>query len=251
MGDFTGKNALITGSSQGIGLAIARTLSARGAAVVLNYPNEADRGNADGAAAALRTNGGRAVAVMADITKQTDIVHLFDKAEEAHGRLDIVVANAGGNVRHATLEQSTEELWDAVNALNARSTYFIFQQAARRLNDNGRIIGMSSSTTRVPYAGTAIYAGAKAAIEQYCRTISKEVGHRGITVNSVAPGMTDTEGLRASTVPAERYDLVKSMTPLGRVGGAQDVADAVVMLLGADAHWITGQHVNAGGGAFH
>lgn len=251
MKDFENKNALITGSSQGIGLAIARTLASRGAAVTLNYPREVDRNAAEAAVLAIRDAGGRAIAVMADITRQADIVRLFDEAEAAHGRLDFVVANAGGNIRHATLEQSTEELWDAVNALNARSTFFIFQQAAARLNDNGRIVGMSSSTTRLPYPGTAIYAGAKAAIEQYCKTISKEIGHRGITVNSVAPGMTDTEGLRASTVPMERYDIVKSITPLGRVGLAQDVADTVIMVLGRDAHWLTGQHINAGGGAFH
>jgi 3-oxoacyl-[acyl-carrier protein] reductase len=251
MGQFDGKTALVSGSSQGIGKAVAVTLGKRGAAVTLNYPRDEDRANAEAGVAEIKAAGGRAIAVKADVTKLADIARLYDEAEKAHGKLDFVVANAGGNIRHALFADTTEELWEAVNNLNAKSTFFIFKEAVKRLNDNGRLIGLSSSTTRIVYAGNGIYAGAKAAIELYCKTLSKEIGHRGITVNSVAPGMTDTEGLRASTVPPERYELVKGLTPLGRLGVAQDVADVILMLLGEDAHWVTGQHVNAGGGAFH
>lgn len=251
MGQFDGKTALVSGSSQGIGKAVAVTIGKRGCAVTLNYPRDEDRANAEAGVAEIQAAGGRAVAVKADITKIPDIVRLFDEAERAHGKLDFVVANAGGNIRHSLFLDTTEDLWEAVNNLNAKSTFFTFKEAAARLNDGGRIIGLSSSTTKLPYAGNGIYAGAKAAIELYCKTLSKEIGHRGITVNSVSPGMTDTEGLRASTVPPERYEIVRNLTPLGRIGVAQDVAEAIVMLLGDDAHWITGQHVNAGGGAFH
>lgn len=251
MGQFDGKTALVSGSSQGIGRAVAVTLGKRGAAVTLNYPRDEDRANAEAGVAEIKAAGGRAIAVKADVSKVAEIVRLYDEAERAHGRLDFVVANAGGNIHHATFEDTSEELWEAVNNLNAKSTFFIFREAVKRLNDNGRLIGLSSSTTRIIYPGNGVYAGAKAAIECYCKTLSKEIGHRGITVNSVAPGMTITEGLRASTVPPERYELVKNMTPLGRLGEAQDVADVILMLLGDDAHWVTGQHVNAGGGAFH
>lgn len=251
MGQFTGKTALVTGSSQGIGCAVAKTLAARGAAVTLNYPRDTDRPMAEAALDAIHAAGGKAIAIKADVTSEADVIRLFDEAEKAHGRLDFVVANAGGNVRHCTFLDADAELWEAITALNAKSTFFTFQQAARRLNDNGRIIGLSSSTTRLPYPGTGLYAGAKAAIELYCKVLSKEIGHRGITVNSVSPGMTDTEGLRASTVPEERFEIVRNMTPLGRIGVAQDVGDVIVMLLGDDAHWVTGQHLNAGGGAFH
>jgi 3-oxoacyl-[acyl-carrier protein] reductase len=248
---FKGKTALVTGSSQGIGRAVGETLGKRGAAVTLNYPRDEDRANAEAGVAAIVAAGGRAVAVKADVTRLSEIERLFDEAEKAFGRLDFVVSNAGGNIRHSLVMETTEELFDAVTTLNAKATFFVFQQAAKRMNDYGRLIGLSSSTTRLPYAGNAIYAGAKAAIELYCKTLSKEIGHRGITVNSVSPGMTITEGLRASTVPPERFELVKNMTPLGRLGEAQDVADSIIMLLGDDAHWITGQHINAGGGAFH
>ncbi|WP_404477527.1 SDR family oxidoreductase [Novosphingobium sp. BL-52-GroH] len=251
MKQFEGKTALVSGSSQGIGKALAVELGRRGAAVTINYPRESEEQNAQAAVREIGEAGGRATAVMADISKVGDIVRLFDAAEAAHGKLDFVVANAGGNIRHATVLDTDEELWDAINSLNAKSTFFMFREGARRMNDGGRLIGLSSSTTRVVYPGTAAYAGCKSAIEMYCKTLSKEIGHRGITVNSVAPGMTITEGLRASTVPEERYELVKSITPLGRLGVAQDVADVILMLLGDDAGWVTGQHVNAGGGAFH
>ncbi len=251
MRQFEGKTALVTGSSQGIGRAVAEILGNRGAAVTLNYPFDADRANADAGVAAIKAAGGRAVAVQADVTKLPDIQRLFDESERAFGPLDFVVSNAGGTLKFSTIADCSEELFDKTTSLNAKGTFFVLQQAARRLRDNGRIVGLSSSTTRLPYAGTAPYAGSKAAIELYCKVLSKEVGARGITVNSVSPGMTDTEGLRSSGVPQERYEIVKNLTPLGRIGTARDVAEVIVMLLGDDAHWITGQHVNAGGGAFH
>jgi 3-oxoacyl-[acyl-carrier protein] reductase len=251
MKQFEGKAALITGSSQGIGRALAEALGARGAAVTLNYPFEADRAGAEAGVAAITAAGGRAQAVQADVTKLPDIARLFDAAEAGFGPLDFVVSNAGGIVKFSMFADVTEALFDAATTLNAKGTFFVMQQAARRLRDNGRIIGLSSSTTRLPYAGTAPYAGAKAAIELYCKVLSKEVGARGITVNSVSPGMTDTEGMRSSAPPPERIDIVRGMTPLGRIGVAEDVAGAILMLLSDDARWITGQHINAGGGAFH
>lgn len=248
---FEGKTALITGSSQGIGLAVAKILAARGAAVTLNYPFEADRAAALAGVKDIEAAGGRAVAVQADVTKVADIERLFDEAERAFGPLDFVVSNAGGIVKFSTIDDCTEELFDAATTLNAKGAFFVMQQAARRVRDNGRIIGLSSSTTRVPYPGTAPYAGSKAAIELYCKVLSKEAGSRGVTVNSVSPGMTDTEGMRASKAPPERLEIVRNMTPLGRIGTAEDVAKVIVMLLGDDAAWVTGQHINAGGGAFH
>lgn len=248
---FAGKTALVTGSSQGIGRALAETLGKRGAAVTFNYPFDSDAANAQEGVEAVKKAGGKAIAVKADITKVSEIVRLFDEAENAFGQLDFAIANAGGIVEFSTIADCTEELFDAATTLNAKHTFFVFQQAAKRLRDNGRIIGLSSSTTRIVYPGNAPYAGAKSAIETYAKVLCKELGARGITVNTVAPGLTLTPAPLNSNMPKERFELVKSMTPLGRLAIAQDVADVILMLLSDDAHWVTGQHINAGGGAFH
>lgn len=251
MKQFIGKTALITGASQGIGRALAEKLGRRGASVAVNFPFEADRENALRTVAQIEADGGRAVAIQADVTRLDDIRRLFDETARAFGRPDFVISNAGGIVGFSHIADCNEALFDAAITLNAKGTFFVFQEAAKRVNNGGRIIGLSSSTTRVPYPGTGHYAGAKAAIELFCKVLSKEVGPRGITVNSVSPGMTDTEGLRSSNVPPERLEIVRNLTPLGRIGASDDVANSILMLLGDDAGWITGQHINAGGGAFH
>src|SRR6201996_8453990 len=136
MKQFEGKAALITGSSQGIGRALAQALGERGAAVTLNYPFEADRAGAEAGVAAIQAAGGRAIAVQADVTKVADLARLFDEAEAAHGSLDFVISNAGGIVKFSMFADVTEELFDAATTLNAKGTFFVMQQAARRLRDN-------------------------------------------------------------------------------------------------------------------
>jgi len=248
---FDNKVALITGSTQGIGRATALEIGRRGGSVTVNYPFESDRPDAERVVAEIEADGGRAIAVQADVTDLAAIRRLFDETEAAFGGLDFVVSNAGGTPGFVPIADCSEAMFDAAFGLNAKATFFVLQEAARRVRDQGRIVGLSSSTTRLVYGGTAHYAGAKAAVELYCKVLSKEIGARGITVNSLSPGMTDTEGMRAANPPPERLEIVRNLTPLGRIGQAEDVARAIVMLLGEDARWITGQHINAGGGAFH
>jgi 3-oxoacyl-[acyl-carrier protein] reductase len=247
---FSGKVAIVTGSCRGIGRAIAEELAARGAIVTLNYPFQDDVGEAQEAVAAIEQGGGRAIAVEADLSRMADIGKLFDASARAFGPPDFVISNVGGIVRSCRIEDFDEALFDQVMTLNAKSAFFVLQRAAREVRTGGRIVAISSSTTSMPYPGTAGYAGGKAALELFCAVLAREIGSRQITVNSVSPGLTTTEGMRSAPPPDDRVEQVKAATPLGRLGEAKDIAASVILLLSEDAHWITGQSIKAGGG-FH
>ncbi|WP_167752716.1 SDR family oxidoreductase [Pusillimonas caeni] len=245
---FAGKSALVTGSSQGIGLAVARTLAQRGASVVINYPNESEQDKAQAAVQEIRASGGAATAVLADVTSVSQITRLFDEAEAAYGPLHFVISNVGGTSGFTRFADVDEALWQRTTDLTAKSMFFVLKEAGQRVRDHGRIVGISSSTVRMPYAGVAVYAGAKAAVEVYCKTLAKEVGFRGVTVNCVAPGLTLTEGVGSYGVPPERFEQLKQATPLGRLARSQDIADTIMTVLSDDAHWLTGQFIPAAGG---
>jgi 3-oxoacyl-[acyl-carrier protein] reductase len=241
-----GKVALITGSSQGIGRAIAMTLAARGAAVAVNYSRAGHAHHAEAVAAQIERSGGRSIALCADVTVITQIQDLFSQTLAAFGALDIVVSNAGAGVVKPMIETNEAE-YDALTALNAKAHYFVMREAALRLRDNGRIIVTSSSATAMPFPGSGLYAGAKAAAELYVRALAKEIGHRGITVNAVSPGPVMTESAMNSGL-RERMDWIIAQTPLGRLGEPEDIAKVVAFLASDDAHWLTGQNLRAGGG---
>lgn len=249
-GPFSGKVAIVTGSCRGIGRAIAEELAGRGAGVTLNYPSPDDAGEAQEAVAAIVRGGGRAIAVEADLSRMADIGKLFDASAHEFGPPDFVISNVGGIVRSCRIEDFDEALFDQVMTLNAKSAFFVLQRAARDVRSGGRIVAISSSTTSMPYPGTAGYAGGKAALELFCAVLAREIGSRQITVNAVSPGLTTTEGMRSAPPPDARVDYVRAATPLGRLGDAKDIAASVMMLLSDEAHWITGQTIRAGGG-FH
>lgn len=240
--------AIVTGSSRGMGREIASTLALRGAAVVVNYSANAEADNAATLVAAIEQAGGRAIAVKADVSHVAEIELLFERAAETYGGVDIVVSNAGAAAAIKPIVGVSLAEYDAATAINARAHFFVLRQAARTLRDHGRILVVTSTTVVTPYAGTAIYAGAKAAAEVYARVLAKELGARQITVNALAPGPVDTRTSRQAGDAATRFAGAISMTPLGRLGTPDDIAQVAAFLVSAEARWITGQQIRVGGG---
>jgi 3-oxoacyl-[acyl-carrier protein] reductase len=237
---FEGKAALVTGGTRGIGCAIARRLAADGAAVAVNGRRRADL--AQGLVEEIGTAGGKAVALLADVSKPDEIRRLFDEAEAALGPLDIVVANAGTAVIKPVVE-CTEDDFDHVFDTNTRGVYFTMQEAARRVRDGGRILVTSTGGTRMWFTNTSLYLGSKGAVEQFVRALAQEIGDRGITVNAVCPGYTDTDLL-----PERDRAVAASQSPFGRIGAPEDIAEAYAFLAGDAGRWVTGQHIQVGGG---
>lgn len=241
---LSGKIALVTGSSRGIGRAMVERLSRDGATVVVNYVSRAEK--AQEVAAAVKAGGGTAVALQADVSRFEDIQRLFNRTVEQFGRLDILVNNAGIRITKNVTEIEEEE-FDRLFAINVKGTFFSCQLAARRLSDGGRIINVSSAVTKMMLPGYSIYAASKAAVDQITRTLSKELGGRNITVNAVCPGPVDTELLREGRTK-EQIQQMAQMAALGRIGRVEDIADVVAFLAGDEARWITGQCIHVNGG---
>jgi 3-oxoacyl-[acyl-carrier protein] reductase len=244
VGVLAGKLALVTGGSRGIGRAIVKRLAADGAAVVFSFLR--DQRAAEEVMAAVQAAGGNAYAVQADLGRLAEVRRLFDQAERHLGGLDILVNNASVVVT-VSIAEATEQAYDRVMAVNSRGTFFALQQAARRLRDGGRIVNLSTVNTVLPAPGVAIYAASKAAVEQFTRVAARELAGRGITVNTVSPGATDTAMFRGAN-PPDAPERAAAMTPLGRLGQPADVADVVAFLVGPDARWLTGQNLRASGG---
>jgi 3-oxoacyl-[acyl-carrier protein] reductase len=239
-----GKTALVTGASRGIGKAIALKLGAMGFCVAVNYVN--DETAAASAVAEIEAGGGSAVAVRADIGNVDEVRTLFDRTLSRYGRLDILVNNAGVRL-FKPMAAVTEAEYDAIFDTNVKGVFFACQLAARHMADGGRIINISSSVTRVLMANYGPYAATKGAVEQMTRALAKELGHRGITVNSISPGPTDTELFREGK-SREEIDEFARQTALGRIGIPADIADVVSLLVSKEAGWITGQNICTNGG---
>lgn len=247
MANLHGKVAVVTGASRGIGRAIALRLAQDGASVVVNYAH--NHGAARATVDAITEAGGQALAVQADIASRAAIRQLFDTALSHYGRLDILVANAGYAV-FKPLADISEEDFDATYSVNARGTFFCMQEALRHLCDGGRIVCISTIGTLLNMPGGACYFGAKAAVEQFCRVAAREVAARGITINAVSPGFTDTDMLRATLAASEADAAAQliNMTPLARLGEGRDIAAVVAFLVGPDAAWMTRQNLAVDGG---
>lgn len=240
------KIAIVTGSSRGIGRAIAVRLGAYGANVIVNY--RSDAGAARQVVAAIEESGGQAVAVRADVTDASDLRDLFDAAERHYGGLDIVVGNVG-IARFGPLAACADEDYELIFTTNARATFRMLREAANRVRDNGRIVVISSVAAAMHRPGTAVYGASKAAGDALVRALAKELGPRGITANSVLPGAVRTDAL-IEAFPAGVIEGIAADIPLGRIGEPDDIAEIVAFLASDAARWVTGQALHAGGGMF-
>lgn len=241
-GQLRGKGALITGGTRGIGRAIALGLAAQGAAVVIGYINNEAR--AQEAVNTIVAKGGRATAARADLSRPTEVTRLFDEAEKALGSLDIVVASAA-DILLKPLADCTEEDYNRIFGTNVMGVFFTLKEAARRLREGGRIIVLSTGGTKLFFPDQSLYLGSKGAVEQFVRCLSWELGGRGITVNAISPGPTETDLMQ------DRYrDKAAGMSPFKRIGDPGEVADVAIFLASDAARWVTGQNIGVGGGAF-
>ena len=240
MASLSGKVAIVTGSSSGIGRAIAERLAEDGAIVVVNYGRSAEK--AQQVVTGIQAKGGKAVAVQADMSQVVEARRLVIETVKQFGRLDILVNNAGKFMSKSLME-TTEEEFDQVMALHAKGPYFAMQEAAKVLKEGGRIVNISTLGTHMNFPGATAHLGSKAALEQYTKGLAQELAPRGITVNTVSPVITDTGVL------TEHYrQFGFQLSPFKRLGLPNDIADVVAFLVSEEARWLTGQNIHAGGG---
>jgi 3-oxoacyl-[acyl-carrier protein] reductase len=248
MTSLKNKVALITGSTSGLGKAIAERYATLGADIVINYPK--DRASADEVLSNIKATGANAIALPADISRVAELNRMFEEAKRTFGKIDIVVANAGIEMVEVPVTDFTEEQFDKVFAINTRGTYFTLQQAARHVSDNGRIIYIASSTTSFPMPGMGVYGGSKMTPRYLVNVLSQEIGRRGVTVNSIIPFAVDHSGIFAdpASYPAMRKSLIDSC-PMGRLAEVEDVANAAEFFASDLSSFISGQHLLVNGGA--
>jgi 3-oxoacyl-[acyl-carrier protein] reductase len=246
MSKLKDKVALVTGASKGIGAAIARSLAAEGASVVVNYASS--KAGADTVVAAIEAAGGKAVAVGGDVSKLAEAEGMVAAAIEHFGRLDIVVNNAGV-YEMAPIEETSEALYRRIFDINVLGTLLVTQAAARHLGQGASVINIGSAVTRVTPPGSAVYSGTKGAVDAITGVLARELGPRGIRVNAVNPGMVITEGVHTAGFAGGDFEQwAVGQTPLGRVGQPDDIAPVVTFLASDEAKWVTGELMLASGG---
>ena len=238
------KVAIVTGASRGIGAHIAKTLSRAGAQVVVNYAE--NRLAAEQVAGEIRATGEKAIIVKADVGNADEVRAMFDEAIAQFGKVDILVNNAAIN-RYNRIQETTEEDFDSSFKVNVKGVFLTLREAATRMSNGGRIVNLSSSVTRHMMPTYGIYAATKGAIEQLTRVFAQEIGERGITVNSISPGPTNTERF-AKGKTEEALKRMASMAALGRIGEPADIARVVLFLVSDEAAWVSAQNLGANGG---
>jgi 3-oxoacyl-[acyl-carrier protein] reductase len=244
---LSGKTAVVTGASKGIGAGIAKALASEGANVVVNYAKAKD--DAARVSTEIRSSGGKAITVQADVTNQADVDRLFAETKKAFGTVDILVNNAGV-YEFAALEDVTEASYRRMFDLNVLGTVLSTQAAVKAMNGSGSIINVSSVASLTPVATGSLYSATKGAVDVITRSLAQELGPRNIRVNSLSPGLVETEGTRtAGTSEGDFKSYAISRTPLGRVGQPQDIAKVAVFLASDDSAWMTGEVLPVGGGA--
>jgi len=236
------KVIIVTGASRGIGKEIAVQLAKNGAKVVVNYSNSSKE--AKETVDTITKNNGSAIAIKADVSRKTDVTELFDKTISTYGKVDVLVNNAGVMISKQ-LKDNTEDDFSKQFDINVKGIFNTLQEAYHKLSDNGNIINISSSTVKLMFPTYALYSASKAAVEQITRVFSKEIG-RGISVNALAPGATETE-LFMKGKSQEFIDKLSNMNAFNRLAQPLDIAKVVLFLASDDSKWISGQVIGANG----
>jgi 3-oxoacyl-[acyl-carrier protein] reductase len=240
MKSLSGKVAIVTGASSGIGRAIAERLAEDGAIVVVNYGTSAEK--AQQVVTGIQAKGGKGVAVQSDMSQVSEARRLVNETMKQFSRLDILVNNAGRFMPKPLLD-TTEADFDQIIALNAKGPYFAMQEAVNVLKEGGRIVNISTDGTHLSFPGATAYLGSKGALEQYTKGLAQELASRGITVNTVSPGFTET-GMMTDQFRQTGIQ----MSPFKRLGLPKDIADVVAFIVSEEARWLTGQNIHADGG---
>ena len=246
MGKLTGRVAVVTGASKGIGAGIAKSLAAEGASIVVNYASS--KAGADAVVAAITKAGGKAVAVGGDVSKKAQAQGIIDAAIKNYGRLDILVNNSGV-YEFAPIEAITEDHFHRMFNINVLGLLLSTQAAVKHMGEGSSIINIGSVASRNTPPQSAVYTGTKGAVDAITSVLSKELGARKIRVNSLNPGMVETEGTHSGGfIGSDLEKAFVAQTPLGRVGRVGDIASVAVFLASDDSAWLTGEHILAGGG---
>ena len=248
MSKLTGKVAVVTGASKGIGAAIAKALAAEGASVVVNYASS--RSGADAVVDAIAKAGGKAVAVGGDVSKEADAQGIIDAAIKNFGRLDVLVNNSGVYA-FAPIGEVTPEEFHRQFGINVLGLLLVTKAASRHLGEGGSIINIGSVVSRVTPPNSAVYTGTKGAVDAITGVLSRELGPRKIRVNSINPGLVETEGTKTAGTSGPESEMEKwiiPQTPLGRIGQPNDIASVAVFLASDDSGWLTGEQLLTGGG---
>ena len=246
MSKLTGKVAVVTGASKGIGAAIAKAYAAEGASVVVNYASSKE--GADKVVAEIKAAGGKAVAVGGDVSKEAEAQGIIDAAIKNFGKLDVLVNNSGV-YGFGSIEEVTAESFHKHFNINVLGLLLVTQAAVKHIGAGGSIINIGSVISRLKPAGTVVYTATKGAVDAVTGVLSKELGAKKIRVNSINPGLVETEGTHAAGVMKSDFETgMVSQTPLGRVGAPEDIAKVAVFLASEDSGWITGETLGVGGG---
>jgi 3-oxoacyl-[acyl-carrier protein] reductase len=246
MSNLTGKVAVVTGASKGIGAAIAKTLAAEGASVVVNYASSKE--GADKVVADISKAGGNALAVRGDVSKSADAQGIIDAAVKKFGRLDILVNNSGV-YQFDPIEQVTEENFHRMFNINVLGTLLSTQAALKHMKEGGSIINIGSAVSEITPPNSAVYTATKASVDAITGVLARELGARKIRVNSINPGVVETEGTHTAGIIGSDFEKgAKTQTPLGRTGQPADIAAVAAFLASDSAGWVTGEIIVASGG---
>jgi 3-oxoacyl-[acyl-carrier protein] reductase len=247
MGKLSNKVAVVTGASKGIGAGIAKSLAAEGAAVVVNYASSKE--GAERVVSDIKKKGGKAIAVQADVAKATDVQRLFQETKKAFGRLDVLVNNAG-IYQFAPLEEITEEQFHRQFNTNVLGLLLATQEAAKYFDgEGGSVINIGSVASSLTPPQSAVYTATKGAVDAVTRTLAKELGPKRVRVNSINPGVVNTEGTTSQGIIGSDFEAnLVAQTPLGRSAEPEDIAPLAVFLASTDSGWLTGELIAASGG---